>query len=364
MKFCEYCIKDKELSAIIHSNSDEQNECPTCHKKNVKLYDIEQQDYLEPYFEDLLGIYIPDSELPDDFPKGQEKDLVEDIRERWHIFSELQKDDVHEILSNLYNKISLDNPKIFKELVGIPQLYDKEFLKNHSLLRNGQWEDFVNEIKTVNRYHSPYINFDILKRYCSYMRKSYKKGSKFYRARVSGKDGFPASQMSAPPLGQSSEGRANAKGVTCLYLANNYETAFHEVRAAAFDYICMGTLEVNQDITVVNLQDIARVSPFVEGLECREHAINIEHLQKLNHEMSKPLRRGDSALEYVPTQYIVDFIKSIHHNGIHEYDGVEYQSTTNPGGYNIAIFNPELFQCTSIEVVIINKFAYPYDEVK
>ena len=74
--------------------------------------------------------------------------------------------------------------------------------------------------------------------------------------------------------------------------------------------------------------------------------------------MSRPLRRSDSTLDYIPTQYIVDFIKSIEHDGAPEYDGIEYNSTTNPGGFNLAIFNPELFQCISIDVYDIEELHY------
>ncbi|MGY1574350.1 RES domain-containing protein [Faecalibacterium duncaniae] len=74
--------------------------------------------------------------------------------------------------------------------------------------------------------------------------------------------------------------------------------------------------------------------------------------------MSKSLRRSDSTLDYVPTQYIVDFIKSIEHNGTREYAGVEYSSTTNPDGYNLAIFEPELFECIAVDVYNIEELHY------
>ena len=79
--------------------------------------------------------------------------------------------------------------------------------------------------------------------------------------------------------------------------------------------------------------------------------------------MSKSLRRSDSTLDYVPTQYIVDFIKSIEHNDEQEYDGIEYNSTTNPGGYNLAIFNPDLFECVSVSVYDIEKLQYTSKKV-
>lgn len=141
------------------------------------------------------------------------------------------------------------------------------------------------------------------------------------------------------------------------------DTTLHEVRAGVFDFVSVGTFRLKQDITVVDLRAIAEISPFVEGLEYLDHAINKQYLEKLNTEMSKSLRRSDSTLDYVPTQYIVDFIKSIEHNGEQEYDGIEYNSTTNPGGYNLAIFNPDLFECVSVSVYDIEKLQYTSKKV-
>ncbi|MFQ9061839.1 MAG: RES domain-containing protein [Oscillospiraceae bacterium] len=59
--------------------------------------------------------------------------------------------------------------------------------------------------------------------------------------------------MSAPPAGKSSEGRANARGITCLYVANDVDTTLHEVRAGVFDFVCVGAFRLKEDITVVDL---------------------------------------------------------------------------------------------------------------
>ena len=170
--------------------------------------------------------------------------------------------------------------------------------------------------------------------------------------------------MSVPPPGKSSEGKANARGITCLYLASDIDTTLHEVRAGAFDYVSVGEFRLKQDITVVNLRVITKISPFIEGIDCLDHTINKKHLEMPNHEMSKALRRSDSTLDYVPTQYIVDFIKSIDHNGEQEYDGIEYNSVTNPNGYNLAIFNPNLFECTtSVDVYEITNLVYSHKKI-
>lgn len=359
MIFCDRCFRDKEVSSIIRAVSDgTKGRCPVCGKDNVFLYNTDLQNDLTPYFEDLISIYSPTASLPEYYPIAERCTLIDELNDRWSIFERIPRESQYEIITAICHDLYTTAPALFDDLIGILELHDPSYLYNHALLKNCSWEEFVDEIKTKNRYHSKLINFDILEKYCSFIRKKYKTGDCFYRARISDSQGFPAEEMSAPPAGKSSEGRANARGITCLYVANDIDTTLHEVRAGVFDYVTIGTFQLKRDITIVDLKAIDKISPFIEELDCIDHAINKQYLEKLNIEMSRPLRRSDSTLDYVPTQYIVDFIKSIEHGGKPEYDGIEYNSTTNPGGFNLAIFNPGLFQCISVDVYDIEELHY------
>lgn len=78
-------------------------------------------------------------------------------------------------------------------------------------------------------------------------------------------------------------------------------------------------------------------------------AVNKPHLVNISREIAKPLRSRDSPLDYLPSQYLVEFIKS------KGYAGVKYNSTLRKGGYNIAIFNPDFYECLATEVIKIKK---------
>lgn len=186
----------------------------------------------------------------------------------------------------------------------------------------------------------------------------YKKGAIFYRSRISSEEGFSPEEMGAPPSEKATAGRANSAGIRCLYLASDPDTTIQEIRAGVFDYVSVGRFELQEDIVVVDLKAIDYISPFIDGLSFLEHAINKEHLKRINMEIGRPLRRSDSALDYIPTQYISDFIKSIMHDGKPEYAGIEYNSTINFSGQNLAIFYPDLFLCTDVEVYHIKELRY------
>lgn len=362
MILCNKCFSDSEIKPIIES-LDHKGCCQICGSSDVYIYDTETNFEFREDFDEFLSIFTPAKLLPSEFPRAEIRLLKDELLANWNIFHKLNATQVYNIITNICSEKYQETPELFDNPVGISELYNPEYLYEHSLLRTNSWEKFVTSLKKQNRFHTNLINLEILERFCSYIRKPYKKGTIFYRGRISSQTGFCAAEMGAPPHEKASAGRANALGVSCLYIANDIDTTIHEVRAGAFDYISVGKFELQDDIIVLDLKSIDKISPFTEELDYLEHAINREHLNKINLEMGKALRRSDSVLDYVPTQYISDFIKSIEHNGQAEFAGLEYNSTLNQDGYNLAIFYPDLFKCIGVETYRIKDLTYRKEKV-
>jgi hypothetical protein len=360
---CSKCFCDSEIIANIERIAQTGN-CPTCGRQNVYIYDTDKDFGLVEYFDEFVSIYTPAPLLPPKFPKGEIRLLKDELVMNWNIFNKLNANKVYNIITNICNEKYQQLPDLFDYPVGIAELYSPEYLSEHSLLRTNSWEHFTSALKTKNRFHTNLINLGILERFCSYIRKPYKKGSIFYRGRISSPLGLTIGEMGAPPYEKASAGRVNAPGISCLYLADDVDTTIHEVRAGAFDYISVGMFELQEDIIVVDLKSIDKICPFLENLDYKEHAINREHLNKINDEMGKALRRSDSDLDYVPTQYISDFIKSIEHNGQAEFAGLEYKSTMKTDGFNLAIFYPDLFKCIDVRTFRISELNYKKEECR
>ena len=58
----------------------------------------------------------------------------------------------------------------------------------------------------------------------------------------------------APPINKTTDGRANAREIRCLYLGDTAETTIYEARAGAYDYVTVGKFRLKKDIIVVDLK--------------------------------------------------------------------------------------------------------------
>lgn len=360
MIFCSKCFRDPEIVSIIEQ-SGHTGDCPICKSQNVSLYDTAKNESLIGMFDNLLYVYTPKKDLPDDYPQEDADLLANVLLKDWEIFGDITPGDVISILKELAPTVYADIPSLFDSPVGILERMDIEYLREHSILKAQEWTDFVETIKHKNRFHANLINTELLREYCIQIPKSISMGKqRFYRARIArNPEGFSRGEMGAPPKEKSTEGRANSTGISRLYLTYDKETTLHEIRAAEYDYVTIATFKQQEDIRVVDLKRISQISPFGPDVDCTALAINRKHLQRINQEMSKTMRRGDSTLDYLPTQYICDFIMSIlDEDGSPMFDGIEYKSAMRSSGANLAIFYPEKFKCTYHRTYEITALTY------
>jgi len=274
------------------------------------------------------------------------------LRDDWDIFS-AEAETILALTKKLCATAYSDDAEIFTSNVTIEQLTNKDFLDDYGVMRGYSWDEFSESIKHENRFHSGMFNSEQFASFLSIVRNVYPVGEKMYRARiVAGKRGFTKRTMKAPPKGKRTAGRINPEGIGVLYLSSDKLTVLNEVRASAFDRVTIGEFQATRDIKVVNLSGFDKTSPFKYDSELERFAINRSVFQELVADMAKPLRRGDSPLEYLPTQYIAEFIKS------QNYDGVEYDSTLNQGGHNLAVFDESLFECVGVQTIEVSEISY------
>ena len=135
-------------------------------------------------------------------------------------------------------------------------------------------------------------------------------------------------------------------------MSTDDKTVLNETRVTAYDYVTIGNFRNVKPIKVVNLSGISQISPFLYNDDFERFALNRKVFQEMSYEIAKPIRRNDSPLEYLPTQYIAEFVKS------QGYDGVEYESTLRRGGLNVALFDESLVECIDVKTIEVTNVDY------
>ncbi|MDQ3109487.1 MAG: RES family NAD+ phosphorylase [Bacteroidota bacterium] len=350
MNSCSDCFSSPYLKDIIARNKN-IGDCNFCGSTEVSIY---QPRELLLFFKNIFDLYslneegsLIENQIEIDFPNK--------------IFSTL----LHTNKKLLIEAIAEDEKEYYKSI-----LKEKISLSYHTKPESSEkvnilqvsWEALVAEIKNTNRFHlTNKFDLEKLSRLLLRDERIIDKGKIFYRGRISSKDGFDILNMGHPPLDKTKQGRANPEGISYLYLANDLETTIFETRATLYDYISIGEFRINENIKVVNLRNSENFDPIFladDDEKLEDFMIHLPFISKLEFELAKPLRRNDNILDYLPTQYLCEFIKSM------GFDGVEYRSSLNPRGFNLAIFNPQKIECIKASVHEIHGINYEYKPIE
>lgn len=329
MNCCTECFNDVELKGFINSNSNLVGNCDFTQNTDKPLVDVLE---LQGMFISLFDIYNIDADG---------KSIEQAIQDDWNVFNTNSGINIKEFLIAISDGLDDEYQELLYNPVRI--FIPKE---TNELIEN--WSSFKEEIKRENRFFfNNKANLQSLENILPI--RSYSKGKIFYRSRISDNElGHPTEKMGKPPHKLAKSGRANPKGIPYLYLAQSIKTTMYEARATYLDYVCIGRFTLNEDIRVISLRTSYNVSPWTD-FSLEEYVKNKPFLDVLEHDLAKPLRRQDNELDYLPTQYLCEYIKSL------GYDGVEYGSSLDEDGINLVVFNDNVLTCNSVEVHEISK---------
>lgn len=350
MNCCEKCFSSTYLISIINAD-DRSGDCDFCKSKDVSLYAARE---LAPFFRNIISLYKID--------QTSNKTIVDALKSDFEGILDVFGENVED-LTLLLKEIFRDESDFPNDFFSSKVSLEKKdtFLYQSSEVQN-IWVNFKEEIKFRNRYHiENVINLKKLETFFNHdsFFQIIKKGRVFYRCRISDKDGFPVEKMGNPPTPElASAGRANPKGISYLYLTNEVKTSLYETRATLYDYASVGEFKAQEDLKILNLRSIKNDPiPWSEAEAIEDFLIYIPFIQTLQKEISLPIRKKDKTLDYIPTQYLSEFIKSL------KYDGVEYKSSIYSKGHNLAIFNPDKFKCVKVSVHEIKSITLEHEPI-
>lgn len=228
--------------------------------------------------------------------------------------------------------------KLLEEILG--QEVSKDLYKPSDEFSNDrlmQWDNLRDELMYENRWFlDSSFDKDRLNELLDMLSTS-SIPKQWYRARAT-KDNkiFNIENMGAPPSRETANGRANPVGIPYLYLGSQVETAISEVRPHVGELVCVAEFLIS-DISVADLRNPRKlISPFVfdDVNDIRKLREDLPLLEKLGIELTVPIQKEGAAIDYIPSQYLCEFIKK------KGFDGVIYNSSVSDG-INLALFYPD-----------------------
>jgi hypothetical protein len=219
---------------------------------------------------------------------------------------------------------------------------EPEFDRHQDLFRN-----FMYTIKHTNRFYfdMDYEFIDILQKLIDDRVKIINVDTTFYRARIGGiEEGNMGlidpyqtiEEVGMPQSNIARLGRANPTGIPYLYLADDPSTAVAEVRPWVGSSVTIAKFILKENLSIVDLTQSVFHSIF-ESLSNGDlpTVIGMNELSnRISYELSKPINPNTLEIEYLPTQFLSEFIKN------HNYDGIKYRSSLGDGN-NLVLFTQD-----------------------
>ena len=212
--------------------------------------------------------------------------------------------------------------------------FERTVMRDRRYIRAAESEEFLNSVRATAAEREKHL----------------KKGSIFWRAQLGyswrqegeGDGAFEVECALGPlrmkPLrDRASEGRANPKGIPCLYLATTKETAAAEVRPWIGSYFSVAQFETDRRLHIIDCSHNYGHPSYYFSFE-RKPQLSREEIENavwsnIDKAFARPVGRDDDVAAYVPTQIIAELVRS------EGYDGLAYRSNFGDGGYNIALFD-------------------------
>jgi hypothetical protein len=326
---CPECFDDRALrDEIFRFLGTEQGTCSFCGSRDVALLEPKA---LAAYFGLIVNVYEPNN---------TGKSLAEWMKADWQLFSHPAMDVAH-------------TKELLAEILDDGEIVRKPFVPSPSYKSEGllQWETLRDEMMYRNRWFLD-MNLDT-ERLGNLLDQlpAVDLPPKWYRARIlGGEEAYEIDKMGAPPKRLASHGRANPAGIPYLYLGSMPETAVAEIRPHTGERACVAEFTI-PDVKAVDLRNPRKlVSPFVleDATAIGQLRADLPLLERLGEELTRPVLPSGAAIDYIPSQYLCEFIKK------RGYDGVVYRSSVSDG-INLALFDPEKAKGGSVSLYSVSK---------
>jgi RES domain-containing protein len=338
MYTCDNCFSDKELKAYIQSTG-AKGDCEIC--KSSDAYRIDLIELLD-FFQELI----------DNFRKTENGiSLKSKIQENWSFFS--SHDSAFKILNFVIKKVNTEIESA-NDLVD----YTEDIITNYSY-----WDTLKDKIKWKRRF-LPDLEMIQEFGWDGFFNTQFEltPENKLFRARVhhqSGMDVYAPENMLCPEPSKANGGRANPSGIPFLYLSDKEDTVLYEVRASYLDELSIGEFHLKKELVKIKIVDFTEDTVLFQPGQITDTLKSRLLRKKISRDLSKPMRRYDTEIEYIPTQFICEYIKVF--TGA---SGIRFSSSLDPEGNNLVIFDQAKLQCSKVVLKKVNNVDLSAIEIK
>ena len=135
--------------------------------------------------------------------------------------------------------------------------------------------------------------------------------------------GFKAEENDAPPANNTKSMRVNPEGISYLYAAEDIDTALIEMRPQYGQTYSVASIEITNTVKLFDFTNETKRNVNEED----KYVFSRTVLDKMCSD-----RNYGNPLDYIPTQFICEYIK------LQGFDGIIFHSSLSQGGKNVVLF--------------------------
>ncbi|MBI2521543.1 MAG: RES domain-containing protein [Bdellovibrio sp.] len=334
----------------IKTKGEQIDECSFCGAEDVMAIELtEFKSLVTP----VINLYTAITNFyPMEILKEQDNSenmIWDKLTHDWGIFDDPSVGE--SILSSIYE----DDPRdgtfydFMNDAVDIEDDWYEEFSTKANL-----WSDFCYEIRHVNRFAPKTFANEIIDKIIEANQIAVEVGTILYRARTQQENKpYTTNKMGPPPPKDAVFGRLNPQGIAYLYLSDNPETCVSEIRPDTTSEVSIGTFKIVRECRFVELTSEYIGSPFKWGKSFPMIYRYKNFLNEFGKDISKPINPKSSYLDYLPTQFVSEYIKQ------KGYDGIVFKSSSG-SGLNYTLFNHKMAKCIDVRFTTEIKANYSF----
>lgn len=360
---CINCFSESEIINFIESE-EIIGDCDYCNSKSINVCDVHEVGHFimegfERHYEDAANQVGYDSSEGGYLLPTQ--DIADILTEEQSIFGD-RLGAPYLLLKDL---VALDGTAYVRKDPYGPPSGDPEEIR--------YWENFCKTVKTKRRFtiflaSSEENQYDHSqpKEFLSHLTNNFiptlidviQPKTKIFRARINNENKkWSHKELTSPPPQYSRSSRMSPSGISFFYGGLSPDVCIHEVGPRVAESVNVAEFEVVRPLIILNL---------TKEIESRKSIFDAEYsffyeeyfkpfLEHFVNDISRPIRKSDNEIEYVPTQVFTEFINTTNFKA-HYYlsdssgnksdvfiDGILFKSSIMKDGLNLVLFRgPEI----------------------